>query len=143
MLVRLVKTRYHKIPPIVLRHTVSKTFCVKACEYVDFSMCVCIYPHMCALFQRFGISDIISWYSNKQLLMTCGYITINNAWIHTYIYIYIYIYIIHSGGWWKLISSAGKPEHKWLYWNPQNSCSGYQLMNPVTWVTIFDWSPYL
>ena len=91
MLVRLVKTRYHKIPPIVLWHTVSKTFCVKACEYVDFSMCVCIYPHMCALFQRFGISDIISWYSNKQLLMTCGYITINNAWIHIYIYIYIYI----------------------------------------------------
>ena len=50
---------------------------------------------------------------------------------------------IHRSGRWNLISSAGEPEQKWLYWNPQNSRSGHQLMSPTTWVTIFNWSPYL
>ena len=43
----------------------------------------------------------------------------------------------------NLISSAGEPQRKWLYWNPRNSCSGHQLMSSTISVTIFNWSPYL
>ena len=50
---------------------------------------------------------------------------------------------IHSDEWWKPISSPGELGQKWLYWNPQNSLSGYGLINPITWATIFNWSPYL
>ena len=41
-----------------------------------------------------------------------------------------------------MISSARKPEQKWLYWNPQNSHSGHKLLNPTTSVNIFNWYPY-
>ena len=50
---------------------------------------------------------------------------------------------IHSGRRWDLISSTGKPEQKWLYWSPQKSCSGHQLMSLTARVIIFSWSPYL
>ena len=50
---------------------------------------------------------------------------------------------IHSGWRWNLISSAGEPQQKWLYWNSRNSCSGHQLMSQTTSVTIFTWSPFL
>ena len=58
-------------------------------------------------------------------------------------YIDLWLHSHHSGGWWNLVNSAGEPEQKWLYWNPQNSHFGQPLMSLSTWFTKFSWSPYL
>ena len=50
---------------------------------------------------------------------------------------------VERNGRWNLISSAGEPGQKWLYWNTPDSRPGHHLTSPTTWVTIFNWSPYI
>ena len=45
-----------------------------------------------------------------------------------------------GGTWSVLLVSQGK---KWLYWNTPDSRPGLHLTSPTTWVTIFNWSPYI
>ena len=101
--------------------------CMFLCEYVCLSIYVWIIIKTC---DKISSSDTL----NKQLYMTCGYITISKTNRQR---------SIDSGGWWNLISFAGEPDQKWFCCNPWNSHSGHQLMNPTTWVTIFNWSLYL
>ena len=109
--------------------------------YVSVWMCVYMSLCVCNIFVYKSIikttCDKISSTdsSSKQLYMTCGYITINktNKTNKTN---------IHSGGRWAwsvLLEIQSKND----YWNPRNSRSGHQRMSFTTWITIFNWSPYL
>lgn len=71
--------------------------------------------------------------SNKQLNMTCVYITINKTDKQNFV----------SGERWNLFGSPSEQEQKRLYWNPQKSRSGHQLKFPPTWFTISNESPCL
>ena len=97
--------------------------------------CICVY--MCALLQTYDKISSTDTSSNNHidfLLHSCQKKNkqTNNQTKN-----------IHSGGSWKLISSVVQPQQEWLYWNPQKSHFGHQLINPTISVTIFNWYPYL
>ena len=113
MLERLVITRYHKI--LFAGKTLCK--CVGVCVCIRVSICVCLCVYMCIIKDNY--IDLLFYRYQKK-----------NKWTQIK-------KSVHSGGRWTLISSAGEPEQKWLYLNPQNSHSGHQLMSPTTAVTIY------
>ena len=124
LLLRLVITRYHKIL------FAGKTLCKCVGVYVCLLVCVYVYVYIYALLRscdKISPSDT----SRKQLYrLVVLQLSKKSKWT-------LIKKRVHSGGRWILTSSAGEPEQKWLYLNPQNSHSGHQLMSPTTAVTIY------
>ena len=111
-------------------YAVGKTLFVEVCWCVYMWIYVYVYVYICVHYYKEFWQNIMNW-DFKQII-------INDSWVHNY-----QQRKFRNGGEWNLISSTGEPEQKWLYWNPKNSRPGHQLMGPTTWVTIFNWSPYL
>ena len=101
--------------------------CVCVCMYICIYMCIIM-----TICDKISSTDTLI----KQLWRTCGYITTNKK---TNKQTNKQTKRIHSGRRQNLISSAGKPEQKWLYENSQNRCFDYQLISSITCVTIFSW----
>ena len=116
MLLRLAITRYHRITTVV--------YCRQNFISVNVCMCVCVYVYVyiCMHYYKNMLLNIINWHF-KQII-------INELWLHNQQTKQNENKKTNKKNqWWDLISSAGEPEQKWMYWNLWNSCSGHQPMS--------------